>query len=90
MEHPRLLHEFFARDCDNYVATLLGDEISKHWKKSAEVRLEFEFNTFNIALDFKRKIVEVEDDLDSSPEGSCRVSLEEFVKGLRGYWARTR
>jgi len=82
---PRLLSEFFDLDCDATVRQILLAEIRTHGTEKTDVVREFNFNQFNIYLDFQNRQVKVEDELDVSEQGSCFVSLAEFAAALNDH-----
>jgi len=75
----RLLSEFLSQDCNAAVRQTLLDEIRLHsTTKTTLVVREFTFNRFNVVLDFLAGNARIEDELDPSAQGSCRIPLSEF------------
>jgi hypothetical protein len=79
---PPLLSEFLAQDCDPTIRQKLLAEIGKHGTAKADVVRDFNFNRFNVQLDFQSGVVKVEDELNTSEQGSCSVSLSDFATAL--------
>lgn len=78
-----LLKQFLAQDCDAYVRLTLLNEITRQMAANSVVVREFTFNRFNIVLNFGRQDVEIDDELDTGPGGSCSVTISEFSAALR-------
>ena len=85
MNTHRLLNEFMAQDCDAAVRQRLLAEITKHGEARAGVVREFNFNRFNIYLDFRGGKVRIEDELDVSEMGSHTISIAEFTAVLNSH-----
>jgi hypothetical protein len=77
---PDLLDEFLALDCDTAIRQMLLAEISKHAAAKADVVREFNFNQFNVRLDFQASEVTIDDELDI--ERKCVVALPAFMAAL--------
>ncbi len=77
-----LLDEFLKEECDEFTRKLLLDEIDKQRQSLLREKQAFEFNVFNIEIDFVKQIVKVEDDLDASDESTVEITLNEFCNLL--------
>ena len=85
MSTHHLLNEFLAQDCDAAVRQKLLAEITTHGATRVDVVREFTLNRFNVRLDFQGGEVKVEDELDTSEQGSCSLSLAEFTTALNSH-----
>ena len=65
-----------------FTRKLLLDEIDKQRQSLLREKQPFEFNVFNIEIDFVKQIVKVEDDLDASDESTVEITLNEFCNLL--------
>lgn len=77
-----LLKDFLRRDCNETVHQTLLAEIGKYGPAKADVVRDFNFNRFNVHLDFQNGNVRLDDELDTSEQGSCSISLSDFVAAL--------
>jgi hypothetical protein len=77
---PGLLGEFLALECDTGIRQMLLAEIGKHGAVKADVVREFNFNVFDVRLDFLAGSVTIYDVLDAKRE--CVVTLPEFMAAL--------
>lgn len=77
-----LLQEFLSQDCDAAIKQKLLDEIAEHGAARVDVVREYTFNRFNVHLDFQKQEAVIDDELDVSADGSCRLSLDEFAAAL--------
>ncbi len=75
-----LMKQFLDQEATPYVRKLLRDSISV--RSSSEMRKRFEFNCFEILLDFESNTVLIEDVMDVGPSGTLRVDMAEFAKCL--------
>lgn len=77
-----LVTEFLVQECSLSVRRNLLEEIIRH--RGRPVVRHHTFNRFNVRLDFENDRVVIDDDLDISDRGPCRISVEEFVAAIRG------
>jgi hypothetical protein len=77
-----LLKQFLDQDCDAGVRQKLLTEINKHSTVKTDVVREFNFNRFNVHLDFRNGSARIEDELDKSEAGSCMVPIADFSSAL--------
>lgn len=85
MNTQRLLNEFLAEDCEEHVRKMLISEINTYFTTKADVVREFTFNRFNVRLNFQDGSAKIEDELDTSEDGSFSFSLAEFVAALNSH-----
>ena len=75
MVYATLLEQFLREECTPHVRRLICAAATE---RSTQVRREFEFNRFNLVLDFEAGRVVLDDELDVSPAGSFELSLDEL------------
>jgi uncharacterized protein (DUF1786 family) len=77
-----LLEQFFNEEASSYVRSLILMAVQEHeWHPDVE-RRKFEFNRFEITLDFIGDFALIEDVLDPAPSGEVRVKLGDFLGRL--------
>jgi hypothetical protein len=79
-----VLQRFLAEEASPYVRKLIADAMSEHGARPAEVQKRFEFNCFEVTLDFAGNAALIEDVLDPDVSGSFRLQLDEFLRCLSG------
>jgi len=79
--YPSLIDQFVRDELSVGVRHLLKEALQRGHDGS-RLRDEFEFNRFNVVLDFARRIAVVQDDLDISCAGSVEIPLAEFERLL--------
>lgn len=78
-----LLKEFLSNDAPDDVRLELLIAIREGMKSPIRVLQEFNYDRFNIYLNFQTKEVVIQDDLDVSPEGEHKLDMIEFKKALQ-------
>jgi len=78
-----LLDTFFSEDGDAYVCHMLLDAIHKQKETGLPLVSEFNFNHFNVILDFEKQQVALQDDWTIDQEGEINLGLDEFEKLLQ-------
>ena len=74
-----VLKRFFAEEAVPYVRNLIFDAVDKHENNPGEFQRRFEFNRFDVTLDYTRSTVFIEDVLYSDASGQFTLSLKEFL-----------
>lgn len=75
----RILQEFFEED---------GRDLGQHRllaflrEVPAKAKRQLNFNRFDLLIDREKEEVLIEDVLDASPAGACRVPLSEFITAV--------
>lgn len=82
-----LLERFLSTDADIAVREQLISDINLHSAGSS--RREYTFNRFNVTIDFDDEVVRIEDDLDTSAEGSRSLPLALFTEALKTHTRTT-
>lgn len=77
-----LMEQFVAEEATPYVRKLIFDEISQRQGNLDEAKTRFEFNRFELTIDYASEVVVIEDVLDVSPAGEEQVSLSDFMRAL--------
>jgi len=81
---PSLLHQFFTQDLTLERWASLAGEIEALAKGRKEVRREWTFNRFNLAIDLQQGIATLVDDLNIDPDRKVTMELEAFLRSLLG------
>ncbi len=71
---------FFENEATDYVKAMLISSISD--RRPAECIASFEFNCFDVTLDFENDVVTIEGVLQVGPCGAGRVRISEFLRYL--------
>jgi hypothetical protein len=79
MDNYRLLEEFLTHDCSQYERTVLLSAMDA--KAGRDHIAAFNFNRFNIRLDFGQDKAVIDDELNPA-DGECIVSIDLFRKRL--------
>jgi len=77
-----LLNQFIKEECTPYVRGLICGAIARHKQGASSARAQFEFNRFNLTLDFEDRSATLEDELDTTPSGRLRLPLGQLVAEL--------
>lgn len=86
VENPTVVSRFFAHEWSSALGELLLDAIEGR-DQQTELR-SFEFNLFDVLIDFRQAVVTLQDVLDeAAPE---TIPLPDFEARLRGMAARSR
>jgi hypothetical protein len=74
-----LVKQFLAEEAGPSVQKLIVDAVGECREKSDEVQKRFEFNRFEITIDFLKSTVLIEDVLDSGASGETSLPLDKFL-----------
>ena len=77
-----LLEQFLREEASPYVRGVIVDAVHEHDKCSNQAQKKFEFNRFEVTLDFIGDVALVEDVLDPASSGEVRLQLGEFIRCL--------
>jgi hypothetical protein len=77
-----LLDQFFAQDATPSVCQLIHQVIVSHETRRGELYRCFNFNRFDVTVNFVERVVLIEDVLTPDESGQARVPLNEFVDRL--------
>ena len=74
-----LLEIFLKEEASSHVRGLIVRAVREHDTRSNEAQKKFEFNRFEVTLDFIGDVVLIEDVLDPASSGEVRLPLREFI-----------
>lgn len=77
-----LLLKFLSEEATPHVRKLILDAVEEQGSFKQRNRYRFEFNRFEVTLDFVHDTATLEDVLDPESSGECRLRLGEFVQCL--------
>ncbi|WP_018413105.1 hypothetical protein [Methyloversatilis thermotolerans] len=77
-----LLLKFLSEEATPHVRKLILDAVDEHSGLKQRDRCRFEFNRFEVTLDFVNDMAKLEDVLDPELSGEFRLRLGEFVHRL--------
>jgi hypothetical protein len=80
-KYSTLLAQFAREELTPGVRQLLKQALARG-REGTKLLDAFEFNRFNVVLDFERRTAVAEDDLDVSPAGTVEIRLPEFERLL--------
>jgi hypothetical protein len=80
--NQKVLSEFLSEDGDAYARQQLVAAM-REGKLVGRVLQKFNFNRFNVSLDFAAEEVVIEDDLTPGPDGEWKLAMSEFEKILQ-------
>ncbi|MBB1609830.1 MULTISPECIES: hypothetical protein [unclassified Pseudomonas] len=74
-----LMEQFIAQEFNSSVRSVLNRAIDERVRSDNVLIREFEFNCFDVALDFERGVVKLQDALSSGVESSTELPLSDFI-----------
>lgn len=74
-----MLKQFLAEEAVPYVRKLIFDAVDEREKNPGEFQKRFDFNRFDVSLDYAKSTVSIKDVLDSEASGEITLSLKEFL-----------
>lgn len=77
-----LLQQFIEEEATPHVRRLIVNAVHEHEGRPQETQRRFEFNRFEVTLDFDGGVATIEDVLDSASSGEVRLQLGEFIQCL--------
>lgn len=77
---PSLLEQFLREECTPAVRALICGAASAAGAGLAS--RQFEFNRFNLVLDFEAGVAVLDDELDTGPAGSMRMPMDVLIAAL--------
>jgi hypothetical protein len=75
--YPSLFEQFLHEECTANVRELIRNAAAE--SDQGQARREFEFNRFNLSLDFESGTATIEDETDVSEKGSVSIALSELL-----------
>ncbi|MGW7775509.1 hypothetical protein ACTWM0_21505 [Pseudomonas machongensis] len=74
-----LMKQFIAQELDANVRSVLNGAIAERASSDNVLIREFEFNCFDVVLDFERGVVRLQDTLSSGDESYIELLLSDFI-----------
>jgi hypothetical protein len=74
-----VLKQFLAEEAVPYVRNLIFAAVDEHEKNPSEFQRRFEFNRFDVTLNYAKSTVLIEDVLDSEASGEVTLPIKEFM-----------
>jgi hypothetical protein len=74
-----LLQQFLEEEALPHVRNLIMAAIIEQQKRPGESRKKYEFNRFEVTLDYVHSIAEIQDILDHGESGQTSVSFKELM-----------
>jgi len=74
-----LMEKFIAQELNASVRFVLNEALDERAHSDSVLIREFEFNCFDVVLDFERGVVKLQDVLSSGFESSTEFPLSEFI-----------
>lgn len=80
-----ILEQFLTEEATSHVRHVILAAAKAHERnrETAEMKRKFEFNRFEVTLDFASDLALIEDVLAPAPSGELRLPLDEFLERLR-------
>ncbi|MDU9042719.1 hypothetical protein [Pseudomonas corrugata] len=79
MINATLIESFLAQGLSAHVRAVLNEALRQRSRSDEVVARLCEFNCFDVAFDFLRDLVVIQDVLDSGPESSVEMPLSDFI-----------
>ncbi|WCM94647.1 hypothetical protein M5C99_08055 [Acidovorax sp. NCPPB 2350] len=79
---PQLIEQFLAEEASSYVRKLIIEAIRENAAHPLEIRRKFEFNRFEVIIDFDKNSVMIQDVLEAGSAGEFGLQISEFVRYL--------
>lgn len=77
-----LLEQFLKEEANPHVRRVILGAVQEHEMRPNEAQRKFEFNRFEVTLDFIGDVALIEDVLDPASSGEVRLRIGEFVGRL--------
>lgn len=74
-----LMEQFIAQELNASVRSVLNGALGERAASDNVLIREFEFNCFDVILDFERGVVRLQDALSSGIESSTELLLSDFI-----------
>ena len=80
-----ILEQFLKEEANSHVRGIIlaAAQVQDRNSVTAKVKSKFEFNRFEVTLNFLDDVVLIEDVLDPASSGELRLPLSEFLQYLR-------
>lgn len=74
-----LMEQFIAQELNANVRSVLNGALEERARSDKVLIREFEFNCFDVVLDFERGVVKLQDALSSGVESSTELPMSYFI-----------
>ena len=74
-----LIDRFVAQELDDSVRSILKDAFDERLCSESVLLMEFEFNCFDVSLDFEKGIVTLQDVLSAGESSFLDIPIRDFV-----------
>jgi hypothetical protein len=74
-----LIERFVDQELDDSVRSILKDAFDERMRSEGVLLREFEFNCFDVALDFEKGIVTLHDVLSAGGSSSLDLAMSDFI-----------
>ncbi|MEE1880869.1 hypothetical protein V0R55_11905 [Pseudomonas soli] len=74
-----LIERFVVQELDDSVRSILKGAFDERMRSEKVLLREFEFNCFDVSLDFEKGIVTLQDALSAGEGSSLDISMREFA-----------
>lgn len=74
-----LMEQFIAQELNANVRSVLNGALEERARSDNVLIREFEFNCFDVVLDFERRVVKLQDALSSGVESSTELPMSDFI-----------
>lgn len=81
-----LLDQFLAEECTREIRGLIQTGLEDGIRGTGPRKRRFEFNRFELMLDFDSGEVLLEDVLDAGDSGAQRIPIAEFTAAIEERW----
>ncbi|MBD8147842.1 hypothetical protein IFT37_19240 [Pseudomonas fluorescens] len=75
----KLIERFVVQKLDDSVRSILKDAFDERKRSKSILLREFEFNCFDVSLDFEKSIVTLQDVLSSEEGNTINVPMRDFI-----------
>ncbi|MCA5974611.1 hypothetical protein B1F69_24785 [Pseudomonas syringae] len=74
-----LIERFVAQELDDSVRSILKDAFDERMCSKSVLLREFEFNCFDVSLDFEKDIVTLQDALSAGESSFLDIPIRDFI-----------
>ncbi len=74
-----LIERFIDQELDDSIRSILKDAFDERMRSESVLLSEFEFNCFDVALDFEKDIVMLQDVLSAGGSSSLDIPMCDFI-----------
>ena len=82
VEMRSVFDQFLEEEVSPSVRKLIEDAMARHSSRPEEVECQFEFDIFDVSINFQSEVVTIASVLDASSAGEQQLPLHEFLRIL--------